>query len=153
MKLETYSNDVLCLMFHVLRFMDKLAKFSAKHIQNNFQFKPGDVVKVHQKIKEEGKERIQVFDGLVISRKHGKGLDGTFTVRKVVAGVGVERTYALHSPLIAKLEVVKSTKTRRSKLYYVRTAKGKRARLKDAAVAVAIQPAETNDSEEESAEE
>ena len=108
---------------------------------------------MHQKIKEEGKERIQVFDGLVIARKHGKGLDGTFTVRKVVAGVGVERTYALHSPLIAKLEVVKSTKTRRSKLYYVRTAKGKRARLKDAAVAVAIQPAEISSSEEESVEE
>ena len=131
--------------------MDKLAKFSAKQTQNNFQFKPGDVIKVHQKIKEEGKERIQVFDGLVIARKHGKGLDGTFTVRKVVAGVGVERTYALHSPLIAKLEVIKSTKTRRSKLYYVRTAKGKRARLKD--VAFAIQPARTNKDEEEAAEE
>ena len=138
-------------MFHVPRFMDKLAKFSAKQTQNNFQFKPGDVIKVHQKIKEEGKERIQVFDGLVIARKHGKGLDGTFTVRKVVAGVGVERTYALHSPLIAKLEVIKSTKTRRSKLYYVRTAKGKRARLKD--VAFAIQPARTNKDEEEAIEE
>ena len=138
-------------MFHVSRFMDKLAKFSAKQTQNNFQFKPGDVIKVHQKIKEEGKERIQVFDGLVIARKHGKGLDGTFTVRKVVAGVGVERTYALHSPLIAKLEVIKSTKTRRSKLYYVRTAKGKRAKLKD--VAFAIQPAGTNKDEEEAAEE
>ena len=138
-------------MFHVPRFMDKLAKFSAKQTQNNFQFKPGDVIKVNQKIKEEGKERIQVFDGLVIARKHGKGLDGTFTVRKVVAGVGVERTYALHSPLIAKLEVIKSTKTRRSKLYYVRTAKGKRARLKD--VAFAIQPARTNKDEEEAIEE
>lgn len=97
-----------------------------KHITENQhrtdipEFKPGFVVKVHQKIKEGDKERIQIFEGLVIARKGGKGANATFTVRKIASGVGVERIYPLHSPNIAKLEVVKESDARQAKLYYVR---------------------------------
>lgn len=83
-------------------------------------FQPGFTVKVHQKIKEGDKERIQIFEGLVIARKGGSGANATFTVRKISSGVGVERIYPLHSPNIAKIEVVKENTIRRSKLYYVR---------------------------------
>jgi len=92
--------------------------------------KPGDTVKEHQKLKEKNKERIQVFEGVVLARKHGKGITGTITVRKVVAGVGVEKIFPIHSPSIDKIEIVKRSKVRRSKLYYLRTAKGRKARLK-----------------------
>lgn len=84
------------------------------------EFKPGYTVKVHQKIKEGDKERIQIFEGLVIARKGGTGANATFTVRKITSGVGVERIYPIHSPNIAKLEVVKQGDVRRAKLYYVR---------------------------------
>ena len=94
------------------------------------QIRPGDTVLVHQKIKEGNKERIQIFEGVVIARKHGKGISSTITVRKVVEGIGVERIFPVHSPSIAKIEVVKSAKVRRAKLYYLRTAKGRKARLK-----------------------
>lgn len=93
--------------------------------------KPGDTVKVHQKIKEGDKERVQIFEGLVIAMKHGKGLNGTFTVRKIaVGGIGVERTYPLHSPNVVKVERTKSAKVVRAKLYYMRGRKGKTARFK-----------------------
>ena len=92
--------------------------------------KPGDTVKVHQKLKEKDKERIQVFEGVVLAKKHGKGITATITVRKVVAGVGVEKIFPIHSPSIDKIEIVKRSKVRRSKLYYLRTAKGRKARLK-----------------------
>ncbi len=105
--------------------------------------RPGDVVKVHQKIKEGDKERIQIFEGLVIARKHGQGISSMITVRKVVEGVGVERIFPVHSPSLTKIEIVKSSKVRRSKLYYLRTAKGTKARLKNKALAVAIAPKET----------
>jgi large subunit ribosomal protein L19 len=92
--------------------------------------KPGDTVKVHQKIKEGDKERVQIFEGLVISLKHGKGLDGTFTVRKIaIGGIGVERTYPLHSPNILKVERIKSAPVHRAKLYYMRDRLGKAARF------------------------
>ncbi|MBU3895973.1 50S ribosomal protein L19 [Patescibacteria group bacterium] len=91
---------------------------------------PGDTIKVHQKIKEGDKERVQVFEGVVLARKHGKGASATITVRKVISGVGVERIFPLHSPAIAKIEVVRKGKVKRAKLYYLRTAKGKRAKLK-----------------------
>ncbi len=111
--------------------MDKLAQFSARQIEKAVpEFRAGDLVKVHQKIKEGDKERIQVFEGLVISRKHGKGVNASFAVRKVTSGIGVEKTYPLHSPIIDKIEVVKKTKVRRAKLYFIRTAKGKRSKLK-----------------------
>jgi large subunit ribosomal protein L19 len=91
---------------------------------------PGYTIKVYQKIKEGDKEKLQVFEGLVIAKKHGKGISSTITVRKTISGVGVERIFPVHSPNIEKIEVVKQDKVRRAKLYYLRTAKGKRARLK-----------------------
>src|SRR3989344_3730752 len=113
--------------------MDKLAQFAKAQLKITLpEFKAGDMAKVYQKIKEGEKERIQIFEGIVLARKHGKGASASFTVRKIAAGVGVEKTYPLHSPLIEKIEVMKRTKTRRSKLYYVRTAKGKRAKMKGA---------------------
>ncbi len=92
--------------------------------------RPGDTIRVHQKIKEGDKERIQVFEGLVLARKHGKGISATITVRRMISGIGVERIFPIHSPIIEKIEVLKRAKVRRAKLYYLRTAKGKKARLK-----------------------
>jgi len=92
--------------------------------------RPGDTVRVHQKIKEGEKERIQAFEGIVLARKHGKGILSTITVRKTVSGVGVERIFPIHSPVINKIEILKKAKVRRAKLYYLRTAKGKKTRLK-----------------------
>lgn len=81
---------------------------------------PGATVIVHQKIKEGDKERTQKYEGLVLSRRGGKGLSATITVRKISAGVGVEKIFPLHSPTIAKIEVVKHAKVRRAKLYYIK---------------------------------
>lgn len=80
----------------------------------------GDTVRVHQKIEEKGKTRIQIFEGVVLARKHGSEPGATFTVRKVASGVGVEKIYPLYSPLIDKIEVVKRSKVRRAKLYFIR---------------------------------
>lgn len=80
----------------------------------------GDTVRVHQKIQEKGKTRIQVFEGLVIARKHGNEAGGTFTVRATHSGVGVERIFTLYSPLIDKIEIIRRSKVRRAKLYYIR---------------------------------
>ena len=82
--------------------------------------KAGDTIRVHQKIQDKGKTRIQMFEGLVLARKHGDEAGATFTVRKVASGVGVERIYPLYSPMIDKLEIVKRSKVRRSKLYFIR---------------------------------
>ena len=90
----------------------------------------GDTVKVVQKIKEGDKERLSPFEGIVIARKHGSGISGTFTVRKVVDGIGVERVFPIHSPTIAKIEVLRSTKTRRAKLYYIRDKAAREIRRK-----------------------
>ncbi len=97
--------------------------------------KPGLTVRVHQKIKEGNKERIQVFEGLVIKLNSGHGADKSFTVRKIVEGIGVEKIFPLYSPLIAKIEVKKEAKVRRAKLYYMRERSGKSARLKESFVA------------------
>lgn len=94
------------------------------------EIRAGDMVKVYQRIKEKNKERVQVFEGQVLFIKHGKGIGSTITVRKVLSGVGVEKTFPIHSPLIEKIEVVKKLKARRAKLYYLREAKGRKARLK-----------------------
>ncbi len=93
-------------------------------------FRPGDTVRVHVKIKEGDKFRIQVFEGVVIAIKRN-GISSTFTVRKVSSGYGVERIFPLHTPIIDRLEVVKSGKVRRARLYYLRGRRGKAARLKD----------------------
>ena len=94
------------------------------------EFRPGDTVKVHVRVVEAGRERVQVFQGVVI-RRQGGGLQETFTVRKISFGVGVERTFPVHSPSIAKLEVATRGKVRRAKLYYLRELRGKKARIKE----------------------
>ena len=109
----------------------KLENFNKSHLKTDQpDIKPGDTIKVYQKIKEKDKERIQVFEGQVLAKKHGKGISGTITVRKIISGVGVERIFPIHAPIIEKIEIVKRAKARRAKLYYLRTAKGKKARLK-----------------------
>jgi len=97
---------------------------------DNPTFRPGDTVKVHVKIKEGNRERIQVFEGLVIKRR-GSGISETFTVRKLSSGVGVERTFPVHTPNIDKIEVVRKGKVRRAKLNYIRTLSAKAARIKE----------------------
>jgi large subunit ribosomal protein L19 len=121
-----------------------LEKFNAEQLQKLPDLRPGDTIKVHQKIKEGDKERIQIFEGVIIAKKHGKGIASMITVRKVVDGVGVERIFPIHSTALEKIEVVKHAKVRRAKLYYLRTAKGKKSKLKrkDFAVAIADKPAE-----------
>lgn len=94
-------------------------------------FQPGDTVKVHVKIKEGDKERIQVFEGVCIAQKHGSNR-ATFTVRKISFGHGVERIFPLHSKVIDKVELVRSGRVRRAKLYYIRALRGKAARIKEA---------------------
>ena len=98
--------------------------------ENAPQFAIGDTVKVHVKIKEGDRERIQVFEGTVIARKHS-GVSETFTVRRVSYGVGVERVFPVHSPNIDKLEIVRKGKVRRGKLYYLRSIVGKAAKVKE----------------------
>lgn len=93
-------------------------------------FRPGDSLRVHVRVAEAGRERIQVFQGVVIGRQGG-GLRETFTVRKVSFGVGVERTFPLHAPTVAKIEVLSRGKVRRAKLYYLRERRGKRARIRE----------------------
>jgi large subunit ribosomal protein L19 len=93
-------------------------------------FRAGDTVKVHVRVTEAGRERIQIFQGVVI-RRRGGGLRETFTARKVSFGVGVERTFPLHSPQIARIEVVSRGDVRRAKLYYLRERRGKRARIRE----------------------
>jgi large subunit ribosomal protein L19 len=93
-------------------------------------FKPGDTIRVHARIKEGDKERIQVFQGAVIRKRKG-GTGATFTVRKVSYGIGVERIFPLHSPSIDKVEIVSRGKVRRGRLYYLRSLRGKAARIKE----------------------
>lgn len=94
------------------------------------EFRAGDTVRVHVRIKEGEKERIQIFEGLVIYR-HGGGISATFTVRKISSGVGVEKIFPVHSPMIAKIEVVRLGKVRRAKLSYIRSLSAKAARIKE----------------------
>ncbi|MDD2463272.1 MAG: 50S ribosomal protein L19 [Desulfobulbus sp.] len=93
-------------------------------------FRPGDTVKVHIRIIEGNKERVQVFQGVVLKRKRGT-MNATFTVRKISHGVGVEKTFALHSPRIEKVELVTQGRVRRSRLYYLRERRGKAARIRE----------------------
>jgi len=109
--------------------LDSVAKTSLR--QDLPQVNPGDTVKVQVKVREAGKERLQLFEGTVIANKHG-GVAETITVRKISHGVGVERTFPIHSPMIAKIEVSRRGKVRRAKLYYLRDKVGKAARIKEA---------------------
>jgi large subunit ribosomal protein L19 len=97
----------------------------------NIVLKPGQVVKVYQKVKEGGKERIQVFEGLIIDVKNKSGIHQTFTIRRVVDGVGVEKIFNVNSPFIDKIQIVKEAKVRRANLAYMRKRTGKAARMKD----------------------
>lgn len=103
---------------------------SAQLRQDLPDFAPGDTVRVFVKVVEAGRERIQVFEGAIIGR-HGGGLDETFTVRKISDGVGVERTFPLHSPRIDRIELVREGRVRRAKLYYLRERTGKAARIRE----------------------
>ncbi|MEY4747247.1 MAG: hypothetical protein RLZZ416_296 [Candidatus Parcubacteria bacterium] len=96
--------------------------------RKNLDLRPGDTVRVHQKIDEKGKYRVQIFEGLVLGRKHGTEPGATFTVRRVASGVGVEKIYPLYSPMIDKVEVVKRARVRRAKLYYIREKVAREAR-------------------------
>jgi len=108
-----------------------LAELEKEQLRENLpDFGPGDTVKVHVKVREGEKERIQVFEGVVIGRRGG-GVRETFTVRKVSYGVGVERVFPVHSPGVAKIDVVRRAKVRRAKLYYLRALRGKAARLEE----------------------
>ncbi len=111
--------------------LTKLQKFIKPQLKDDVpDIRPGDIVQVYQKIKEGKKEKTQMFKGLVLARKHGKGAGATITVRKVISEIGVEKIFPIHSPSIEKIEIVKRSKVRRAKLYYLRTAKGRKARLK-----------------------
>ena len=111
--------------------MDILNVVTANQLRTDLpEFRPGDTVAVHVKVIEGEKERIQVFKGVVISKK-GSGVNATFTVRKISNGIGVERIFPLHSPRIEKIEVIRLGKVRRAKLYYLRGRQGKAARIKE----------------------
>lgn len=111
-----------------MRVLDLIEKEQMR--QDIPRFKAGDTVKVYARIREGDKERVQVYEGVVIARKNG-GPHETFTVRKISYGVGVERIFPLHSPKIDKIEVIRIGQVRRAKLYYLRTKKGKAARIKE----------------------
>ena len=111
--------------------MDVIREVTQSQLRTDLpEFRPGDTLRVHVKVIEGQRERIQVFEGVVI-KKRGSGISETFTVRKVSYGVGVERTFPLHSPKIDKIEVVRRGKVRRAKLYYLRQLRGKAARIKE----------------------
>lgn len=113
--------------------MDKIALIEARQLKTNItQFHPGDSVNVHFRVVEGDKERIQQFQGVVINRR-GSGLRETFTVRKVSDGVGVERIFPLHSPRIAKIDLIRQGRVRRAKLYYLRSLSTKSIRQKTSA--------------------
>jgi large subunit ribosomal protein L19 len=111
--------------------MNKLDVVDAASLRTDIpDFRPGDTVKVHVKVVEGNRSRIQVFQGVVI-RRHGGGLRETFTVRKVSFGVGVERTFPVHTPIIDRIEVVTRGDVRRAKLYYLRELRGKKAKIRE----------------------
>jgi large subunit ribosomal protein L19 len=111
--------------------MDTLQLLDREQMRTDIpQFKPGDTVKVHVRIREGEKERIQIFQGVVIRKRKGK-INSTFTVRKISYGIGVERIFPLHSPMIDKVELVSRGRVRRSRLYYLRKLRGKAARIRE----------------------
>ena len=110
---------------------DLIADITTDQLRSDHpDFRPGDTVRVHAKVVEGSRERIQIFEGIVIKRQNG-GIHETFTVRKISYGVGVERTFPLHSPRVDKIEVTRRGSVRRAKLYYIRNLRGKAARIKE----------------------
>ena len=111
--------------------MDLMQAFTHKHLKGEPPVaNVGDTVRVHLRVKEGNRERIQVFEGTVIAKKHG-GIEETITVRRVSYGVGVEKVFPIHSPVIEKIETIRRGKVRRAKLYYLRDRVGKRAKVKE----------------------
>lgn len=111
--------------------MDIMEKIRRENLKTNLpEFRPGDTVRVHCKIREGDKERVQLFEGVCLKRNRG-AIEASFTVRKVSYGVGVERVFPSHSPLIEKVEVVSKGRVRRSRLYYLRELSGKAARIRE----------------------
>ena len=111
--------------------MDLVKALSAQYMKQDVpEAKIGDTVRVHVKVKEGARERIQVYEGIVIARKHG-GIEETITVRRISYGVGTEKVFPLHSPTIEKIETVRRGKVRRAKLYYLRNRVGKAAKVKE----------------------
>lgn len=110
--------------------MNVLSSVTNEYIKSDIPaFNVGDTVKVHVKIKEGSRERIQIFEGFVLKRQNG-GIGETFTVRRIASGVGVEKTFPIHSPLVVKIEIVKRGKVRRARLHYMRQRTGKSAKIK-----------------------
>lgn len=111
--------------------MNDLQQVEQEYLRDDVpQFRAGDTVRVHVRVREGGKERIQVFEGVVLARRGG-GTRESFTVRKISSGIGVERVFPLHSPSVAQIEVVRQGRVRRAKLYYLRGRRGKRARINE----------------------
>lgn len=109
--------------------MNKLQDIEDSYLRSDVpEFRPGDTLKVHVKVREGEKERIQLFQGVVISRR-GSGTNESFTVRKMSGGIGVERVFPLHSPILDRIEVLRRGRVRRAKLYYLRELRGKAARI------------------------
>lgn len=111
--------------------MDKIKDFNSKYMKKVPDVKTGDTVRLHTKIREGNKERVQIFEGVVLKRQGGSGIGATITVRKISYGIGVERTFLLHSPLIEKIQVVKRAKVRRAYIGYLRNLTGKSAKLRE----------------------
>jgi len=117
--------------------MDAIREFTKSYLRTDLpNVRPGDMVKILQRIREGEKERIQPFEGLVIARKHGLGITATITVRKMSGGIGIERIFPVHSPTIQKIEVLKRSNVRRAKLYYIREKAAREARRKMRGVAI-----------------
>ncbi|OHA09659.1 MAG: 50S ribosomal protein L19 [Candidatus Sungbacteria bacterium RIFCSPLOWO2_01_FULL_60_25] len=130
--------------------MDAINAFVIRDLKKLPDIRSGDIIRVSQKIREGEKERIQAFEGLVIARKHGRGISATITVRKTADGIGVERIFPLHSPTIQKIDVLKHSKTRRAKLYFIRDKAAKEARrnLRSQAIAQTAEPEAQSRAEE-----
>ncbi len=126
------SSAKLCMNVRILGgVMDKIQAFVNEQLKETVPtLNIGDTVKIHNKIKEGTRERVQIFEGTIIA-KHGGGISETFTVRRVAYGCGVEKTFPVHSPNVEKVEIVRSGKVRRAKLYYVRDRVGKAAKVKE----------------------
>lgn len=140
----------------VCAYMETTMNFTTidTEARKGIDFSSGDTIRVWSKIQDKGKYRLQAFEGIVLARKHGTSPEATFTVRKVSNGIGVERVFPLYSPMIDKIEVTKKTKTRRSKLYYIRDKAVKEIRRKMKQILQGkVQPEEVQSEVEESAQE